>query len=57
MHVQAMAGVYLLNAGSEKTITVNNIRILGEETEDQPSHKVVQILPPIRLVLVGVILQ
>jgi hypothetical protein len=57
MGIRGITRAHLLDSGREQTITMEDIRILSKETENQPRDEVVQIFPPLRLVPVWVILQ
>lgn len=57
MGIRGIAIAHLRDRRCKNARTVENIRILSKEAENQPRHKVIQILPAIGLIPVRVILQ
>lgn len=56
MRVRRIAGAHLVDGRGEQARAVEDVGILGEEAEDQPGEKMVEILPaggrvPLRVVL------
>ncbi len=57
VRVRGIAGAHLRDGSGEQPLAVEDVGIFGEETEDQPGHKVVQIRAARGLIPLRVFLQ
>ncbi len=48
MSIRRVAGTHLIDGGREEAGAAKDVRIFGEETEDEPGHEVVHVMAAIR---------
>ena len=55
--VRRISLAHLVDGGGEEAVAVKDVRVFGEEAEDQPGHEVIHFLAPGFRVPVGVLPQ
>ena len=57
MGVRAVAGAHLFDGAGKQVGAPEDVRVFGEEAEDEPGHEVVHLVLPARGPPVGVVLE